>query len=279
MNLLRRPLRPRLRPLLLTEITANGQAESLSPLSSVSSSASNSAPSSRPSSTNRSPRYLPPLGEEDSHHVSLVTPFQSEQLAIADQLTIAMYEDGQKEGEEEQYNREKQKQILRQNKSRRSLQPLKTREYSQFSASYHAVPKAKQRTFNRTPKYKGPPGLPARRTRSFHDIKSRYTQITDDEAYTIINEFTFNDFILQSSIFNARSYEECTLEKAILSKYTYKQICEMIAERVCAERGESGKVCGTKIDSRKNLLLFRFMYKLLCLIFNHFKIVYLCIKL
>jgi len=112
MHLLRRPLRPRLRPLLLTEITANGQAEPLSPLSSVSSSSSNSAPSSRPSSTTRSPRYLPPLGEEDSHHVSLVTPFQSEQLAIADQLTIAMYEDEQKEEEED--NIEKQKQILRQ---------------------------------------------------------------------------------------------------------------------------------------------------------------------
>ena len=37
-------------------------------------------------------------------------------------------------------------------------------------------------------------------------------------------------------------YEESTLEKAFLSKYTYKQICEMIAERVWAERGESGKV-------------------------------------
>ncbi|CAF3909441.1 unnamed protein product, partial [Adineta steineri] len=61
MNLLRRPLRPRLRPLLLSEITVNGRAESLSPLSSVSSSPTSSIPSSRRSSYARSPRYLPPL--------------------------------------------------------------------------------------------------------------------------------------------------------------------------------------------------------------------------
>src|SRR4051812_1307342 len=82
MYLLRRPLRPRLRPLLLTEIAPDGRGEVLSPLSSVSSSTSNSAPSSRPSSHIRSPRYLPPLGEENSHHVSLVTPFQSEPTAV-----------------------------------------------------------------------------------------------------------------------------------------------------------------------------------------------------
>jgi len=240
MNLLRRPLRPRLRPLLLNEITANGQTEPLSPLSSVSSSTSNSASSSRPPSTNRSLRYLPPLGEEHSHHVSLVTPFQSEAPALMDQLTIAMNEDEQKEEEEEEDNEEEQKKISRRKKSKKLLIPLKTREYSQLTTSYHRVTSSKPRTFNRTPKYKGPPGLPARRARSFHDIKSRYAQITDDEAYTIVNQFTFNDFILRSSL---HSYQECTLEKAILSKYTYKQICEMIAERVWAERGESGKVC------------------------------------
>lgn len=258
MNLLRRPLRPRLRPLLLTEITADGRTETLSPLSSVSSSTSNSTPSSRPLSTSRSPRYLPPLGEEDSHHVSLVTPFQSEQQAIADQLTIAMYDEEQKEQEEQEEvdNLEKQKQILRKKKSTRFLQPLKTREYSQFSASHHVQPTTKPRTLNRTPKYKGPPALPARRTRSFHDIKSHYTQITDDDAYTFVNQFTFNDFILHSSILNTRSYEECTLEKAILSKYTYKQICEMVAERVWAERGESGKVLHLKKRKRREIYFY-----------------------
>jgi len=238
MNLLRRPLRPRLRPLLLNEIAPDGRTEPLSPLSSVSSSTSNSTPSSRPSSNTRSPRYLPPLGEEDSYHVSLVTPFQSEQPTVLDPLTVAINDDKQKEEEEEE-----QKRISRQKKSKKLLIPLKTREYSQFSGQYHAVTSSKPRTFNRTPKVKGPPGLPPRRIRSFHDIKSRYTQITDDEAYTIVNEFTFNDFILQSSISNPHSYEECTLERAFLSKYTYKQICEMIAERVWAERRENGKVC------------------------------------
>jgi hypothetical protein len=124
---------------------------------------------------------------------------------------------------------------------------LKTREYSQFIALQRAGTSSKPRTLNRTPKYKGPPGLPARRTRSFHDIKTHYTQITDDEAYTIVNQFTFNDFILHSSISNVHPYEQCALEKAFLSKYTYKQICEMIAERVLAERGESGKVSENEI--------------------------------
>jgi len=245
MNLLRRPLRPRLRPLLLNEITPDGRTEPLSPLSSVSSSTSNSTPSSRPLSNTRSPRYLPPLDEEDIHHASLVTPFQSEQPTIIDQLTTAVINDDEQkeEEEEEEDNEEEQKRISRQKKSKKLLTPLKPREYSQFSGQYHAVTSSKPRTLNRTPKFKGPPGLPPRRTRSFHDIKSRYTQITDDEAYTIVNEFTFNDFILQSSISNPHSYEECTLERAFLSKYTYKQICEMIAERVWAERRENGKVC------------------------------------
>jgi hypothetical protein len=241
MNLLRRPLRPHLRPLLLNEITEDGRPEPLSPLSSVSSSTSNSTPSSRPSSKSRSTRYLPPLGEEDTLHASIVTPFQSEQPATRDQLTVVTDDDEQKEDEEEN-NEEEQKRISRQKKSKRLLKPLRPHEYSQFSTPYHSVTSAKPRTLNRTPKYKGLPGLPARRTRTFHDIKSHYAQITDDDAYTIINQFTFNDFILQSSRLNVHSYEECTLEKAILSKYTYKQICEMIAERVWAERGESGKV-------------------------------------
>ena len=107
---------------------------------------------------------------------------------------------------------------------------------------YRAPILSKPRTLNRTPKFKGPPGLPPRRTRSFYDTKTRYADITDDEAYTIVNQFTFNDFILHSSVSNVHSYDESTLEKAFLSRYTYKQICEMIAERVWAERGESGKV-------------------------------------
>lgn len=247
MNLLRRPLRPRLRPLLLNEIASDGKTELLSPLSSVSSS-SNSASSSRPSSHTRSPRYLPPL-EEDSHHVSLVTPFQSEQPAIVDQLTIAMYEEEQQQqkddDDDDDEDEENQRRRLKHPKrAKMQLAPLKTREYSQFSVAHRAVVPSKPRTFNRTPKFKGPPALPARRTRSFHDVKPHYSQITDDDAYAIVNQFTFNDFILQSSVPRTRSFEECTLEKAILSKYTYKQICEMIAEQVWAERGESGKVCG-----------------------------------
>ncbi|CAF4284959.1 unnamed protein product, partial [Rotaria sp. Silwood2] len=245
MNLLRRPLRPRLRPLLLSDITIDGQSEPLSPLSSVSSSTSNSASSSRPSSHTRSPRFLPPLAEEDSHHVSLVTPFQSEQPTLVDHLTVAMNDDEQKGDDNDDDDDDddvEKKRISRLKRSKKLLTPLKPREYSQFSALHHAVTTSKPRTLNRTPKFKGPPALPARRTRSFHDIKSRYTQITDDDAYTLVNQFTFNDFILHSSISKAHPYEECALEKAILSKYTYKQICEMIAERVCAERGESGKI-------------------------------------
>ncbi|CAF1041488.1 unnamed protein product [Rotaria sp. Silwood1] len=244
MNLLRRPLRPRLRPLLLSDITIDGQSEPLSPLSSISSSTSNSAPSSRPSSDTRSPRYLPPLVEEASHHASLVTPFQSEQPTLVDHLTVAMNDDEQKDDDDDVDDDDdaKNKKISRLKKSKKFLAPLKPREYSQFSALHHAVRTSKSRTLNRSPKFKGPPGLPIRRTRTFHDIKSRYTQITDDDTYTIINQFTFNDFILHSSISKTHPYEECTLEKAILSKYTYKQICEMIAERVWSERGESGKI-------------------------------------
>jgi hypothetical protein len=136
MNLLRRPLRPRLRPLLLSEITVNGQPEPLSPLSSVSTSTSHSAPSSRPSSHTRSPRFLPPLGEENSHHVSLVTPFQSEPTGI-DQLTVVLVDDEQKEEEEEEENQYKKN--LRSKKSNKLLTPLKTREYSQFSMLHHPV--------------------------------------------------------------------------------------------------------------------------------------------
>jgi hypothetical protein len=239
MPLLRRPLRPRLRPLLLNEITIDGRAEPLSPLSSVSSSTTSSEPSSRPSSHSRSPRFLPPLVDENSHHVSLVTPFQSEPATVADPQPMIMYDSDQKEDNDD----DDEKRLSRQKKSKKLLRPLKTREYSQLSATYHAVPSSKPQTLNRTPKFKGPPGLPPRRTRSFHDMKTRYIQITDDQAYAIVNQFTFNDFILHASISNVHSYEECALEKAFLSKYTYKQICEMIAERVWAERGESGKVC------------------------------------
>ncbi|CAF3684207.1 unnamed protein product [Rotaria socialis] len=230
MNLLRRPLRPRLRPLLLSEVTLDGRSEPLSPLSSVSSSTSDSDPSSRPSSHTRSQRFLPPLTEETSHHVSLVTPFQSEQPTLVDQLTILMNDDEQKDDGDidDSDSQVEKKRISRVKQSKKSLVPLKAREYSQFSELHHAIRTAKPRTLNRTPKFKGPPGLPLRQTH--------------DEAYNIVNQFTFNDFILQASITKSHPCEECTLEKAILSKYTYKQICEMIAERVWAERGESGKI-------------------------------------
>jgi hypothetical protein len=254
MHLLRRPLRPRLRPLLLNEITIDGQVEPLSPLSSVSTSMTNSPASSRPTSQTRSLRYLPPLGEENSHHVSLVTPFQSDQRTVIDPAAIEMYDDDQKDDDNNE--EEEKKQFSRLKKSKKLLRPLKPREYSQLNATYHTVLSSKPRTLNRTPKYKGPPGLPLRRTRSFHDMKTRYAQITDDEAYAIVNQFTFNDFILQASISNRHSYEECTLEKAFLSKYTYKQICEMIAERVWAERGESGKV--DRIESSLTCKIYLF---------------------
>lgn len=245
MHLLRRPLRPRLRPLLLSEITVDGHSEPLSPLSSASSSTTHSAPSSRPSSNARSPRYLPPLAEETSHHVSLVTPFQSEQPTIGDHLTVAMNDDDEKDDDDDDdvdEEDEEQHKYLRKRKSKPLLTPLKTREYSQFSTLHHALVASKPRTLNRTPKFKGPPCLPARRVRSLQEIKTRQLPIVDDEAYTIVNQFTFNDFILHASVSKSHPYEECVLEKAILSKYTYKQICEMIAERVSAERGESGKV-------------------------------------
>jgi len=246
MNLLRRPLRPRLRPLLLNEFTADGKTEPLSPLSSVSSSTTTSTPSSRPSSHTRSPRYLPPLGEEDSHHVSLITPFQSEQLTVVDPMIVALNDEYEQknihDNDDDDESEKQRKTISQQKRTRKALTPLKTREYSQMSALYQANRSMKARTLNKTPKFKGPAALPARRTRSFHDIKLNYSQITDDDAYGIVNEFTFDDFLLHASMYNSRSYEECTLEKAILSKYTYKQICEMIAERVWADRGESGKV-------------------------------------
>lgn len=247
MNLLRRPLRPRLRPLLLNEIPVDGQSEPLSPLSSVSSSPSNSTPSSRQSSRTKSPHFLAPLTDEASHHVSLVTPFQSEQPTLVDRLTIAIMDDiekGDHRGidETDEDDDEEEKRIPRKKRSRLLLAPLKPREFSQFSALHTEMKPPKPRTLNRTPKFKGPPALPPRKTRSYRDVKSNYARLTDDDAYTIINEFTFNDFILHAAVSNAHSYEECTLEKCFLSRYTYKQICEMIAERVCAERGESGKV-------------------------------------
>jgi hypothetical protein len=213
----------------------------LSPLSPVSSSSNSSASSSRPSSHTRSPRYLPPLKEEDSHQISLVPPLENEKPINSDQLAIAMNDDDEQK-EQVENDEDEQKRILREKKSRKLLTPLKPREYSQFSGSHHTVTPSKPRTLNRTPKFKGPPGLPVRRTRSFYDVKSHYTQISDDEAYAMINRFTFNDFILHSSLSNSHPYEETTAEKAFLSKYTYKQICEMIAERVWAEREEGGKV-------------------------------------
>ena len=140
MHLLRRPLRPRLRPLLLSEITVAGQAEPLSPLSSVSSSTTNSAPSSRPSSHTRSPRYLPPLDEEHSHHASLVTPFQSEPTGV-DQLTVAMMNEDDDDDEEDE--EEQKEEFTIRKKSKKLLAPLKTREYTQFSGFTSTTIKSK----------------------------------------------------------------------------------------------------------------------------------------
>lgn len=244
MPLLRRPLRPNLRPLLLTDITSDGKSETLSPLSSVSSSTTSSPSTSRPPSRIRSPHHLPPLGEETerSHDPSLVTPHQSERLTAIDRLNTAVNSLALIPIEptpEEKPSREK---ISRQSKTKRHLQPLKTREYSQFSALRQPVPPTQIKTLNKTPKFKGPAALPVRRPRSFHDVKENYAQLTDDEAYVPVNQFTFNDFLLHSTRSISHHYQDCTLERAILSRYTYKQICEMIVEQIWSERNESGKV-------------------------------------
>ena len=161
-----------------------------------------------------------------------------------DQFTAAVHDLELVQLDDNLHEQQQQENLFPSKKSKKHLVPLKTREYSQFSALHQPVVRTQPRTLNRTPKYKGPPGLPARRTRSFQDMKTRYAQVTDDEAYSIPNEFTFNDFILHSA--RAHAYEECSLERAFLSRYTYKQICEMIAERIWAERGESGKVSRMK---------------------------------
>ncbi|CAF4237648.1 unnamed protein product, partial [Adineta steineri] len=232
----------------------NGRAESLSPLSSVSSSPTSSIPSSRRSSYARSPRYLPPLNEE--HNQS-----QKEQNLSNDQLIVATKDDGQKEeaadndedDDDDEDEEKEEERFIREKKPRQLFTPLKPREYSQFSGSRRSVSTTtKARTLLRTPKHKGPPGLPARRTRTFCDIKSHYTHISDDDAYNMVNRFTFNDFILHATTSDSHPYEETTVEKAFLSKYTYKQICEMIAERVWAERGESGKVSSININILQN---------------------------
>ncbi|UJR28452.1 hypothetical protein I4U23_009692 [Adineta vaga] len=238
MNLLRRPLPPRLRPLLLSDIS-NGRAESLSPLSSASTSTNNSPRSSRPSSHTRSPRYLPPLNEEDSRHINLTIRSQQEQSSNDNQLTVSTKAHKKPEKED---SADDDSEDEREKKTRRLLTPLKPRVYSQFSGIHRSATSTKARSLLRTPKYKGPPGLPARRTRTFCDVKTHYTNITDDNAYNVDNRFTFNDFILNSSRLNGHSYEETVVEKAFLSKYTYKQICEMIAERVWAERREGGQI-------------------------------------
>ena len=244
MPLLRRPLRPNLRPLLLTDIMPEGKSEPLSPLSSVSSSTSSSPSASRPTSRVRSPHHLPPLGEEieHSHDPSLVTPFQSERLTTIDRLTTAVNSLDLVPLETTAVGKFSHEKMPRQIKTKRLLEPLKTREYSQFSALRQPVPPSQIKTLNKTPKFKGPAPLPMGRTRSFHDAKANFAQLTDDEAYIPTNEFTFNDFLLHSARANAHPYEDCSLERAILSRYTYKQICEMIVERIWAERNESGKV-------------------------------------
>lgn len=244
MNLLRRPLRPQLKPFLLNDIEKDGESEQLSPLSSVSSSESSSAPTSRPSTALRSPHRLPPLGEETerSVHLSVVTPFQSEQVNTVDRFAIDLIERERLKKQLALQNNFDQNAFSRQLNSRKQLTALKTREYSQFSQLPERPMTRQTRTLNKTPKFKGPGLLPIRRPRSFHDPKSNYAELSDDQAYNIANEFTFNDFILQSTRPGRYRYEETALERAILSRYTYKQICEIIAQRVSAERGESGKV-------------------------------------
>ena len=235
MHLLRRPLRPQLRPFLISETATDGLTEPLSPLSS---SATSSAPSSRPSSHTRSPRYLPPLyeGAENSDQVSLVTSAGSQQLAIAERLMVTMNDD------DERLDTDENVALARERAHKKLLAPLKPRAQGPENALNRSIAKKNPHSLNRTPKYKGLPGLPARRSRSFQDVKSRYADITDDEAYSTGNQFTFNDFILHSSRLNPPVYEKCALNKSILSKYTYKQICEMVAKRVWAERGESERV-------------------------------------
>lgn len=243
MPLLRRPLRPNLRPLLLTDITTDEKSEPLSPLSSVSSSTSSSPSASRQGSRGRSPHHLPPLGEEHerSENVSLITPFQSERLTSVDRLTTAV--NSLALAKIESVPEEKPSNLSRPTKKKRLLEPLKTREYSQFSALRQPVPPSQTKSLNKTPKFKGPPALPARRPRSYHDPKIDYASLTDDGSYIPINNFTFNDFLLDAARTRSHHYQDCTLERAILSRYTYKQICEMILERIWSERNESGKVC------------------------------------
>lgn len=138
----------------------------------------------------------------------------------------------------------------RERRAGKLLTPLKPRIYSQFSGVRSSATSTKPRSLLRTPKHKGPPGLPVRRTRTFVDIKPHYSHITDDAAYHPTNRFTFNDFLLHATGANARPYEETTAERAFLSKYTYRQVCEMIAERVWAERGEGGQVSAS--DARRH---------------------------
>ncbi|CAF0852936.1 unnamed protein product [Adineta ricciae] len=242
MHLLRRPLPPRLRPLLLSDIS-NG-SEILSPLSSASGSPNSSARSSRPSSHTRSPRLLPPLSEEDRHHSNPAIESRQNEPSADNQLTVAMKdkETPDQDDDESDESEDEREKILRERNERKLLTPLKPREYSHFNKLQRSVTTAKQRSLLRTPKHRGPPALPARRTRTFCDIKSHFTHITDDESYNVANRFTFNDFILHSSGSNTRSYEETAVRKAFLSKYTYKQVCEMIAERVWADRREGGQI-------------------------------------
>ena len=279
MHLLRRPLPPRLRPLLLSDIS-NGHPETLSPLSSASGSPNSSARSSRPSSHTRSPRLLPPLSEEDRHHSNPAIESRQSEPSVDNQLTVAIKdkEKPEEDGDDTDESEDEREKILREKNERKLLTPLKPREYSHFNKLQRSVTTAKQRSLLRTPKHRGPPALPARRTRTFCDIKSHFTHITDDESYNVTNRFTFNDFILHSSGSNTRSYEETAVGKAFLSKYTYKQVCEMIAERVWADRREGGQVSdSTELQLIENCDS-RFISKHWYLTSNHFKIEYLCIK-
>lgn len=234
MHLLRRPLRPQLRPFLISETAADGLTEPLSPVSSSASVTTSSASSSRPSSHTR---YLPPLyeGAENTDQVSRVTSADSQQLTMAGRLMVTMNGD-------EALDTDEKATFVRERAHKKLLAPLKLRPQGPSNALNRSIGKTKPHSLNRTPKHKGLPGLPARRSRSFQDVKSRYADITDDEAYAAGNQFTFNDFILHSSRLNSPAYDKCALNKSILSKYTYKQICELIAKRVWAERGESERV-------------------------------------
>ncbi|CAF1014951.1 unnamed protein product [Didymodactylos carnosus] len=224
MKLLRRPLRPHLKPLLLTDLN---RKDVLSPLSSVSSSSTSPEPSDRVNTQFIANSFFDT--DENQMEKGLgaggVTPFQSEQILADNDMN-----------EEEASTTTTSSATTTPIKTvRRKV--LKPREYTQFSL--HNRQSSNLRTLNRTPKITGPPPLLSRKTRSFNDTKIKYECLTYDDYYEKENDFTFNDFILHSAL---PAHQPCTLERAILSRYTYKQICEMIAEKIWLEQGGKGTI-------------------------------------